>query len=62
MKKSDIPKVREFIDALWLTEEPMCMFYTNAEPVNGISPKPGALPTVEDEAAQRVDWSAININ
>jgi uncharacterized protein (DUF169 family) len=62
MKKSDMPKVREFIDALGLTEEPMCMFYTNEEPVDGISPKPGALPTVEDEAAQRVDWSAINTN
>ena len=62
MKKSDMPKVREFIDALGLTEEPMCMFYTNEEPVDGISPKPGALPTVEDEAAQRVDWSAINAN
>ncbi|MHB8205071.1 MAG: DUF169 domain-containing protein [Desulfomonilaceae bacterium] len=62
MKESDMPKVREFIDALGMTEEPIGMFYTDKEPVDGISPKPGALPTVEDEAAQRVDWPSINAN
>ena len=54
MKANDITKVREFVEALGLTEEPMGMLYTNELPKEGISPKPGALPTVEDEAAQRV--------
>ena len=48
-----VTKVREFVEALGLTEEPMGMLYTNEQPAEGVSPKPGTLPAVEDEAAQR---------
>ena len=62
MTANDVIKIREFIETLGLTEEPMGMLYTNEEPTDGISPKPGGLPTVEDEVAQRIDWVAINAN
>jgi len=55
-------KAQEFFSALGLTEEPMGMIYTNEQPAEGISPKEGYLPTVEDEAAHRVDWPSINAN
>ena len=62
MTANDMTKVREFVDILGLTEEPMGMLYTNEQPIEGVSPKPGTLPTVEDEAAQQVDWALLNAN
>ena len=62
MKANDMTKVRELVDALGLTEEPLGMLYTNEQPTEGVSPKPGTLPTVEDEAAQQVDWASSNAN
>ena len=38
------------------------MLYSNEQPTESISPKPGTLPTVEAEAAQQVDWASINAN
>lgn len=58
----DVTKALEFVEVLGLTEEPMGMLYTNERPAEGISPKPGKLPTVEDEAAHQVDWASINAN
>jgi uncharacterized protein (DUF169 family) len=58
----DLIKVREFLGALGITEEPMGMLYTNERTTEGVAPKPGTIPTLEDEAAQRVDWAAINTN
>lgn len=60
MTGNDAAKVREFVEALGLIEEPMGMLYTNEQPTEGVSPQPGTLPTVEDEAAQKVDWASIN--
>jgi len=57
-----ITKIREFLEALGLDEEPMGVIYTDQRPVDGICPKQGRLPSVEDEAAQRVDWHEINAN
>jgi uncharacterized protein (DUF169 family) len=48
-----------FLEALGNTEEPMAMFYTDEEPSEGVSPKPGQLPTLEQEARNEVDFSAI---
>jgi uncharacterized protein (DUF169 family) len=49
----------EFFEILGLTEEPFGMYYDEAPPEAGISPKPAALPSVEDEAAGRFDWLAL---
>ena len=62
MTAIDATKVREFLEVLGLSEEPMGMLYTNEQPTEGVSPKPGTLPTVEDEAANQVDWASINAN
>lgn len=62
MKANDMNKVREFVDVLGLTEEPVGMLYTNEQPTEGVSPKHGTLPTVEDEATQQVDWASLNAN
>ena len=47
MTAINMTKVREFLEVLGVTEEPMGMLYTNEQPTEGISPKPGTLPTVE---------------
>ena len=62
MTPDDLIKVREFLGALGMTEEPMGMLYTNDSPTECVAPKHGTMPTAEDEAAQRVDWAAINTN
>jgi uncharacterized protein (DUF169 family) len=60
MTPDDLTKVREFLGALGMTEEPMGMVYTNDSPTECVAPKHGTMPTIEDEATQRVDWAAIN--
>jgi len=55
----DATNLRAFFEVLGLTEEPMGMHYVSAPPEEGISPKPGLLPSAEDEAAGRVDWNAL---
>lgn len=51
--------LRAFLEALDHPEEPMGMFYTDAEPENGYAPKPGQLPSVEQEARNEVDWKTL---
>lgn len=62
MTHQEREKAQEFFNVLEVTEEPMGMIYTDKQPAEGISPKEGPLPTVEDEAADRVDWPSINAN
>ena len=53
---------RDFYEVLGLVEEPMGMYYTGEQPQEGISPKAGALPDAEAEAAGQVDWGSIAAN
>ena len=45
----------EFLTTLGLDEEPMGIFYTDQEPVEGFSPKPNDLPTREKEMENKID-------
>ena len=58
----DAKAITGLMDALGLDEEPMAMFFSDTEPAEGFSPKPQSLPTVDDEAQNRVDWQEINKN
>lgn len=51
-----------FLEILGDAEEPMGMFYTDEEPHAGISPKPGQLPTAEEEARGEVDFGSLWAN
>jgi len=51
--------VSSFLDILGFKEEPFGMFYTDHEPSKGFSPKPGILPSIEDETKGQVDWGAL---
>ena len=51
-------ELKEFLDVLGYPEEPFGVFYTDTEPKEGFSPRPGELPDREKEAAGEVDWSA----
>ncbi len=48
-----------FLEALGKTEEPMAMFYTDKQPEEGVSPKPGRLPSVEQEARREIDFKGL---
>ncbi len=54
--------VRDFLDTLGLTEEPMGMYYTDAQPNEGFSPKAGLLPDVGMEARREVNWESLFSN
>jgi hypothetical protein len=58
-EKVNTSEVKDFLKALGLEEEPMGMYYTDAEPEKGISPKSARLPTIEMEARGAVDWAAL---
>ncbi len=60
--KTRMYEINEFLDVLGLDEEPLGMLYTDERPENSICPKKGRLPTIQDEAAQRVPWQEINAN
>jgi uncharacterized protein (DUF169 family) len=51
-----------FLEALGHDEEPMGIFYSDVEPTHGIAPKPGHLPTREEEqkAGGAIDWQALH--
>jgi uncharacterized protein (DUF169 family) len=61
-KTPSMTQIRAFLEALGISEEPIGVMYTDERPAEGICPKHGALPSVEDEAAQKVDWPTINAN
>ena len=50
--KNDPLDVKGFMGALGLDEPPMGLYYTDAAPTEGFSPKPGVLPSVEAEAKE----------
>lgn len=52
-------RLRELLDALGHDEEPMGMFYSETEPESGYAPKPGILPSIEQEARNEVDWKSL---
>ncbi len=51
--------MKEFFEILGLKEEPLGMFYSQHEPKEGFSPKPGNLPTHEMEARGEVNWGSL---
>jgi len=57
METSD--NLTAFLEALGKTEEPMGMFYTDEEPQDGIAPKPGRLPSAEQEARREIDFKEL---
>lgn len=55
----ELAKVKEFLDILGLDEEPLGVFYTDEEPEEGLSPKPGKLPSYEEEQRHEVDFGSL---
>ncbi len=51
--------LQAFLEALGLREEPMGMYYTDRQPTQGFSPKPGVLPTAAEEAEGKVDFGSL---
>ncbi|MFC1833848.1 DUF169 domain-containing protein [Thermodesulfobacteriota bacterium] len=58
----DFAKVNNLLDALGVHELPMGLYYTDEEPQDAVSPKPGRLPSVETEARGEVNWPELNKN
>jgi uncharacterized protein (DUF169 family) len=56
----NMSEVRSFLNALGHSEEPFGMCYTNDPPQEAVSPAEGVLPSIEAEAANRVDWAALD--
>ena len=50
--------LKEFLDILGLMEEPLGIFHTDIEPIEGFSPKSMDLPTREKEINNEIDWQA----
>lgn len=48
-----------FLDILGLSEEPVGIFFTDDQPVEGSSPKPMALPSREREINNEIDWQSV---
>ena len=57
--KKDPTNPAEFLAVLGLDEPPMAIFYTDAEPQEGLTPEADDLPTREKEAANQVDWGRV---
>ncbi len=55
----DQAELTAFLEALGYDETPFGFYYTDARPEGGYSPKPGVLPSLEDEKQGRVDWQAL---
>lgn len=47
------------LDVLGLDEEPMGLFYADARPAEGFTPKPIDLPTREKEVRNEIDWKSV---
>ena len=48
--------LERFLDVLGLNEQPVGIFFTDKEPIEGFSPKPLPLPTREKEINNEIDW------
>jgi uncharacterized protein (DUF169 family) len=58
----DLNNLQEFISVLGASEEPYGMAYYDEAPREAVSPKFAELPSIESEAAGRVDWAGLNAN
>jgi len=59
MNDNLMQKLPEFLAVLDLDEEPMGIFYTDQQPVEGFSPKPSDLPTRQKEMKNEIDWQQV---
>jgi uncharacterized protein (DUF169 family) len=59
MSEDKTKNLEQFLEILGHLEEPMGMFYTDIQPTDGFAPKPGRLPTVEEEARKEVDFASL---
>lgn len=59
MDSATMERLKDFLDALGLSEEPMGIYYTADAPPAGISPKPLDLPTRDKEIVNEIDWQTI---
>ena len=51
--------MKGFFERLGLKEEPLGMFYTDKQPEEGFSPKPGKMPTREMEVKGEINWGSL---
>lgn len=59
MEKTVLAALPPFLERLGLSEEPMGSHFTDKRPEAGFSPKAMALPTVEKERENAIDWPEI---
>ena len=59
MNQEILKSLPNFLEILGLDEEPMGIFYSDAKPDHGYSPKPMDLPTREKEIHNDIDWQAV---
>ena len=59
MKPELIDELSKFLEILGLEEEPMGIFYTDAEPGAGFSPNPSELPTRQREIRNEINWQDV---
>lgn len=59
MEPNILKLLPDFLTVLGLGEEPMGLFYTEAKPIEGFSPKSIDLPTREKETRNEIDWQAV---
>jgi len=52
-------QTRALLDDLGHDEEPVGIFYTDAEPDEGFAPKPGVPFNIEMEARNEIDWKGL---
>lgn len=62
MSQLNDKRLRSFLEALGHDEQPLGMFYTDNEPEKGLAPKPGLLPTAEEDSQRNIDWKAVHKN
>ncbi len=59
MNASILTSWPEFRELAGLDEEPLGLFYTDQEPSEGFSPRPGRLPTRGKEIKGAIDWQEV---
>ncbi len=59
MSEDKTRNLKPFLEILGHLEEPIGMFYTDSRPEKGFAPKPGRMPTVDEEARNEVDFAAL---
>jgi len=51
--------LKDFLERLGMSEEPMGLYYSDQKPESGFSPKPGNLPTSAMEAKGEINWGEV---